>query len=170
MLHRGFRVRESWGRRRRSYDTHSYGLADLSSISERGQQWARIPVNFLCPPRQIPQRVPPHPPLQSTGDGSTAGQHGAHFDLSVLVGKPPRAHRILNAASGAKCLPLHGASSSSLFLQAWHLAKCFNSLVPETLMITPWGRCIIHISLKAEMRLGEPAQNATRGSLPCGGG
>ncbi|TKC37056.1 hypothetical protein EI555_007421 [Monodon monoceros] len=72
---------------------------------------------------------------------------------------PPPAHK----GTQRTCAALHLSSASQLF-QATLQEE------PGTPFLINWGRCIIHISLKAEMSLGEPAQNATRGSLPCGGG
>ena len=83
-------------------------------------------ISYVLPGRS--QRMFPHLPLQSTRAGSTAGSHGEHSDLSVLIGKPPRTHDA-ECSGGAKWLPLHGASSSSP--KACYLGK-FNSFVPET--------------------------------------
>ena len=93
---------------------------------------------------------------RALGLGAELGATGNTL-TSVLRGKPPRAHDA-ECSGGDKWLPLHGASSSSP--KPATLAN-LTALFPKP-VISQWGGGIIHISLKAKMRLEELAQNATR--------
>lgn len=110
----------------RVYDTSSYGMDDLSSISERGEQCSGVPVNFLCPPQQVPLNLLDL--YKALGLGAQLGGEGYTLtSLSllplckvrhILTGKLPQAQRMMNEAGGAKCLPLHRASKPGAWANA----------------------------------------------------